>query len=158
MTSWAGLGLKGLGLGGSGLKLIFHWNAQLLIFLKSLFKWAAEVLISRTTEKREVLSAKGLAFVDRSSERSLMQIKNNSGPSMDSWGTPASILVQWKTYPLKTTCYFLKITLHRKPYLLFQDVLNRWSFQKNRTGIWSFLCYRERWFFYFAKIWSYPLD
>ena len=67
MTSWACLL-------GSGLKLIFHWNAQLLILLKSLIKWAAEVLISRTSEKREASSAKGLAFVDRSSERSLKVI------------------------------------------------------------------------------------
>ena len=49
-------------------------------------------------------------------------------------------------------------TLHEKPYFLFPDVLNRWSFQKNCGGIWSFLCYRERWYFFFPKIWSYTLD
>ena len=47
-------------------------------------------------------------------------------------------------------------TLHGKPYFLFPDVLKRWSFQKNCAGIWSFLYYWERWYFYFPKIWSYP--
>ena len=34
--------------------------------------------------------------------------------------------------------------LHEKPYFLFLNVLKRWSFQKNRAGIWSFLYYPER--------------
>ena len=38
------------------------------------------------------------------------------------------------------------------------NVLKRWSFQKNCTGIWSFLYYQERWYFFFPKIWSYSLD
>ena len=29
--------------------------------------------------------------------------------------------------------------------------------KKNCTGIWSFLYYRERWYFFFPKIWSYTL-
>ena len=41
--------------------------------------------------------------------------------------------------------------------ILFPDVLKRWSFQKNRAGIWSFLYYRERSCFFFPKIWSYTL-
>ena len=49
-------------------------------------------------------------------------------------------------------------SLHGKPYFLFPDVLKRWSFQKNCAGIWSFLYYRERWYFFFPKIWSYTLD
>ena len=53
--------------------------------------------------------------------------------------------IQWKS-------------LHGKPYFLFPDVLKRWSFQKNCAGIWSFLYYRERWYFFFPKIWSYTLD
>ena len=44
----------------------------------------------------------------------------------------------------------------RKPY--FPDVLKRWFFQKNCAGIWSFLYYRERWYFFFPKIGSYTLD
>ena len=34
------------------------------------------------------------------------------------------------------------------------DVLERWSFQKNCTGIWSFLYYLERWFFSWKHIFS----
>ena len=45
-----------------------------------------------------------------------------------------------------------------KPYFLFRNVLKRWSFQKNCAGIWSFLYYQERWYFFFPKIWSYTLD
>ena len=50
------------------------------------------------------------------------------------------------------------IALHGKPYFLFPNVLKRWPFQKNCTGIWSFLYYQERWYFFFPKIWSYSLD
>ena len=48
-------------------------------------------------------------------------------------------------------------SLHGKPYFLFPDVLKRWSFQKNPAGTWSFLYYRERWYFFFLKIWPYTL-
>ena len=48
-------------------------------------------------------------------------------------------------------------TLHGKPYFIFPDVLKRWSFQKNCAGIWSFLYYRERWYFFFPKTWSYTI-
>ena len=50
------------------------------------------------------------------------------------------------------------LSLHEKPCFLFPDVLKRWYFQKNCTGIWSFLYYQERWYFFFPKIWSYSLD
>ena len=41
-------------------------------------------------------------------------------------------------------------------HFFFPDVLKRWSFQKNRAGIWSFLYYWEIWYFFFPKIWPYP--
>ena len=64
---------------------------------------------------------------------------------------------------MKVTCWKFHIktfftSLCEQPYFLFPNVLKRWSFQKNRTGIWSFLCYQERWCFFFPKIWSYSLD
>ena len=46
----------------------------------------------------------------------------------------------------------------RKTTFFFSNVLKRWSFQKSRTGIWSFLYYQERWYYFFPKIWSYSLD
>ena len=48
--------------------------------------------------------------------------------------------------------------MHEKLYFFYPNVLKRWSFQKNHTGIWSFLYYQERWYFSFLKIWSYSLD
>ena len=38
--------------------------------------------------------------------------------------------------------------MHENPYFLFPNVLKRWSFQKSRTGIWSFLYYQERRYFF----------
>ena len=32
--------------------------------------------------------------------------------------------------------------------IFYSNVLKRWSFQKDRTGIWSFLLYLERWHFF----------
>ena len=56
---------------GSGLKLIFHWYAQLLIFSRPLFQ-AANNFAFRTTKKREVSSAKSLGFDGNSYDKSLM--------------------------------------------------------------------------------------
>ena len=50
------------------------------------------------------------------------------------------------------------IALHEKPYVLFPNVLKRWSFQKNCTGKWFFLYHQERWYFFFRKTWSPSLD
>ena len=35
------------------------------------------------------------------------------------------------------------------------NVPNRWSFQKNCTGIWFFLYHEGRWHFFFPKIWFF---
>ena len=40
----------------------------------------------------------------------------------------------------------------------FSKCLKRWLFRKNCTGIWSFLYYHERRYFFFPKIWPYSLD
>ena len=65
MISWACL-LR------SGLKVIFHWKAQSLIFFRSLFNSIADVFISCTTENREVSSANSLALDDKQSGKSLI--------------------------------------------------------------------------------------
>ena len=44
--------------------------------------------------------------------------------------------------------------LHAKPCIILQKVFKRWSFETNRAGIWSFLYYRDKWYFFFPKIWS----
>ena len=88
---------------GLGLKLIFHCIAQSLILLRSLFKLFAKVFTSWTTEKSEVSFANRLTFVIKSSQRSLIWMKNNNGPSINHWGTPASILVHEENFPFKAT-------------------------------------------------------
>ena len=52
----------------------------------------------------------------------------------------------------------LQMTTARKTTFFFPDVPKRWLFQKNCAGIWSFLHYRERWYFFFPKTRSYTLD
>ena len=47
----------------------------------------------------------------------------------------------------------------KNTWIFSSNVLERWSFQKNSTGIWSILLYYlEKWYFFFPKIWSYSLD
>ena len=48
----------------SGLKIIFHWKAQLLITVWSLCKVAALDWMSLTTEQRDVSLTKSLKFED----------------------------------------------------------------------------------------------
>ena len=44
----------------------------------------------------------------------------------------------------------------KKEKMIFSaNVLKKWSSQNNCTGIWSFLCHQERWYFFFPKIWYY---
>ena len=47
---------------GSGLNIIFHWKAQSLIFIKSLFRSFAVEFIFWTMENREVSSASNFEF------------------------------------------------------------------------------------------------
>ena len=57
---------------------------------KSLFSSLAEMLVSFTTEKRDVSSAKSLAVEVILSDKSLIYTKKNRGPKMEPFGTPAS--------------------------------------------------------------------
>ena len=92
---------------GSGLKLIFHWWAHASIFFKSLLISVAEVFRSRTTENKEVSLAKSFGFEDRFFAKTLIQIRNNSGPKIETWGTPAWIFFELDICPLRTTHCFL---------------------------------------------------
>ena len=69
-TSWACLL-------GSVLKLIFQWNARLLILLKCSLSSFAEVLISWTTEKKGVSSTNSLTKEVKPSGKSFILVKNN---------------------------------------------------------------------------------
>ena len=68
ITSWACLL-------GSGLKLIFHWKAQLFILFKSSFKFFTDKYLSNITEKRDVSSTNSLGFKTRFSNKSLIYTK-----------------------------------------------------------------------------------
>ena len=58
-------------------------------------------------EKRKVSSAKSLILEDKSSAKSLICIKNNNGPRMEPWGTPALTLVHEEDCPFNTSLYLL---------------------------------------------------
>ena len=101
---------------GSGLKFIFHWYAQLLIFDKSLFKAVADEVILWTTEKREETSAKSLGFNDNPADKSLVEIKNKGGPRILPRRIPAFTEAHLEICAFKTTLWY---EFDRKPCLIF---------------------------------------
>ena len=52
------------------------------------------------------MSANSLAFEGNPSDKSLIYIKNNNGPSMEPWGTSALTSDQSGTYPFNKTLFF----------------------------------------------------
>ena len=62
------------------------------LFFESLFRSIFEASTFLTTEKSEVSSANNLGFGAIFSDKSSIYIKNNIGPRIDPWGTPASAL------------------------------------------------------------------
>ena len=54
----------------SGLKLIFHWNAQLLILAKLLFRSLADLVIFFTTKSKDVSSANNFGLDAKLSDKS----------------------------------------------------------------------------------------
>ena len=73
----------------SRLNDIFHLWTHSDIFCISLFSSFPEMLLSHTTENREVSSANSFTVDTKSSERSLMQIRKKGWPRMEPCGTPA---------------------------------------------------------------------
>ena len=78
---------------GSGLKFIFHWNAQVLILAKSLFNSLADLLIFSTSENSDASSSNNFASDVKLSDKSFMYIRKSSGLKIEPCGTPASIAV-----------------------------------------------------------------
>ena len=85
---------------------IFHWYAQLEILIKSSCSCNDDRLISRTTEKIKVSSAKSLAVYDRFLDTSLTYTKTNRGPKIDLWGTTASTGDHEDDWPRKLLMHF----------------------------------------------------
>ena len=55
------------------------------------------------TEQRDVSSTKSLQSEDTPFDPSLMSIRNNNGPKIEPWGTPALTFSQYEFCPFKTT-------------------------------------------------------
>ena len=79
------------------------WESTLLtgILLKNILGWIFLV------ENRDASSANNLGLHWRLSDKSLMYIRNKSGPNIKPWGTPALILAQDELWPLRITLCFL---------------------------------------------------
>ena len=69
-----------------------------------------DVLLSWITENKGVSSANGLAFKDDPSDKSLIYINDNNGPSIEPWETPDLTSDQSETCPFDKTlfCLFLR--------------------------------------------------
>ena len=57
--------------------------------------------------KREISSAKSVVLEDKPLAKSLIHIKNNNGPRMESWGTPALTLAHKEDCPFNKIVCFL---------------------------------------------------
>ena len=90
----------------SGLKFILHWNAQVLILAKSLFKSLADLAMFSTTKNRDASSANNSALDTKSSDKLFMSIRKNNGPNIGPCGTPASVAAQENYCPFRTTLCF----------------------------------------------------
>ena len=76
---------------GSGLELIFHWNAQAIILAKSLFNSFVNLVIFSATKNSDASSAINFAFYAKSSDKSFMYIRKSSRPGIKPCGSPVSI-------------------------------------------------------------------
>ena len=89
------------------IKVHFPFKSPVTISSKSSLRSLAEVLISLTTENREVSSANSLHSLLRPSDKSLIYVKNKKSARIDPWGTPALTSGQNEHWPFKTTFCFL---------------------------------------------------
>ena len=71
------------------MKHIFDWKAHVLIFARSELSWVLELLLSFTFEDKDVSYAKTLHVEVNPAGKSLVKIKNRSGPRTEPCGTPA---------------------------------------------------------------------
>ena len=96
---------------------LFPLKGLSIIFSKLLFTSRAEILLSWITENKDVLSANSLAFEDNPSDKSLIYIKNNNGPSMEPWRTPVLTSDQSENCPFNKTLCFLFLRKSHKRFI-----------------------------------------
>ena len=79
---------------------IFHWNNLLLTYFNSLFKSICKVSIFLTARKTQ--QKNWCIMISFRINR-----RNNSGPTIEPWETPASTLAHKEYWPFNTTIWVL---------------------------------------------------
>ena len=87
-----------------------------------MFSSRAEVLLLWITEDKDASSAKSLVFEDNPSDKLLIHIRNNNGPRMEPWGTPALTSDQSETCPFNKTLCFLFLRKSHKTFSKLLDI------------------------------------
>ena len=105
------------------------------------------MFLSCTTEKREVSSTNNLGLEDKSSNKSLIYIKENSWPRIDPWGTPAFISSHFfydRLFTTKSTkrisdnlFRFTEIERYYSYYIV--DILLYWVTNASATAMFSYV-------------------
>ena len=108
-------------------------QTQLPISYKSSLRSFTEVLKSWSLRNREVSSANSLHSLLRPSDNLSIYIKNNKGPKVHPWGTPALPSTQDEDWLFKTTLCFL---LWRKSHkmLMISLLISFWLSLKIRLS------------------------
>ena len=95
---------------------------------RSSFNSFVETSTLKTTENSEVLlSAKSFVLDNKSFVKSLIYLKNRSGPKIDPWGTPALISARKENWPLKILfafCFSESVLLNWGVYLKYHFYFN----------------------------------
>ena len=99
-TSWVGFVL-------SELKLVSHWEAKLLILVKSSLKWSLKEPRQWQLKIKNCHQQKWFWLECKFTVKSLIHRKKSSGPSMENWGTTALMSTHEKCSSFKTTLCFL---------------------------------------------------
>ena len=106
---------------GSGLKLIFHWKAHLFISIK-FYSVQEQRYCYYGSQETRTYRQHSLAFEENPSDKSLIHIKNNNGPRIEPWGTPALTSDQSEAGPFNTTLCFLFLRKSHKRFSKLPDI------------------------------------
>ena len=90
-------------------RFIFH--VQVLTLAKSLL---ADLVIFSTAENRDISSANNIGVEAKSSDKLLIYIRKNDGPSIQSCATSSPIAAHEEHYPFRTTLCILNIIILSK--------------------------------------------
>ena len=96
----------------------FLLRAHSGICCRSLFNTSAEVLLSCTTDNREVSSAKSFTVDSMFSDKSFIYIRKKSGPRIDPCDTPAFSGNHSEVWPLTKTLWNLHV---KKLWISFRN-------------------------------------